>query len=180
MPKIIDRDAYRLELATKAIDVFTEHGYSGLGMRGIAEALGVSKSALYHYFPSKKELFEASTEIITQKHNLYGVDNDENIPASNADALTAILTTLDDGFQGEMVLLLEYVKNRKPQDIAEDKLLKKADTRFMNELANIVGADKSEQAYAIMMGGLLLRLLNGKQTSIDSISSWISKLSSNN
>lgn len=179
MPKIIDRDTYRLELATKAIDVFTEHGYSGLGMRGMAEALGVSKSALYHYFPSKKELFEASTEIITQKHNLYGVDYDEKIPSSNEDALIAILTTLDDRFQGEMVLLLEYVKNRKPQDIAEDELLKKADTRFMKELANIVGADMSEQAYGLMMGGLLLRLLNGKQTSLNTITSWILELSRN-
>ena len=59
MPKIIDRDAYRAELAGKAIAVFTEHGYNGLGMRGIAEAIGVSKSALYHYFPTKKDLFSS-------------------------------------------------------------------------------------------------------------------------
>ena len=177
MPKIIDKEAYRIELATKAVDVFTEHGYNGLGMRGIAEALGVSKSALYHYFPSKKELFEVSTEIITQKHHLYGVDNENEIPTSEKDALTAILATLDERFQGEMVLLLEYVKNRSPEDIAKDALLKKADARFTNELAILVGNEHAEQAYAMMMGGLLLRLLNGKQTSIETISSWIIGLS---
>ncbi|MCH2056739.1 MAG: TetR/AcrR family transcriptional regulator [Thalassotalea sp.] len=176
MPKIIDRDAYRSELATKAIDVFTEHGYNGLGMRGIANTLGVSKSGLYHYFSSKKELFEASTEIITQRHNLYGVKDEEKIPKSNSGALTAMLTTLDDRFQGEIVLLLDYVKNREPQDIAQDELLKKADTRFMDELTSFVSADKSEQAYALMVGGLMLRLLNGNQTSISTITSWVLEL----
>ncbi|MDK2595641.1 TetR/AcrR family transcriptional regulator [Pseudoalteromonas obscura] len=176
MPKVIDRDAYRIELATKAIDIFTEHGYNGLGMRGIAEALGVSKSALYHYFPSKKDLFEASTEIVTQKHSLYGTEDEQSIPTSKADALHAIISTLDSRFQGEMVLLLEYIKNRDPQDIADDKLLQKADSRFMDELATIVGNEQSEQAYALVMGGLLLRLLNGQQTSIDVISDWIKNM----
>lgn len=176
MPKIVDREAYRQELATKAINVFTEHGYNGLGMRGIAEAIGVSKSALYHYFPSKKELFTASTELITQKRNLYGKDNDDSVPASKSDALTALLTTLDDRFQGEMILLLDYIKNRDPEDVAKDELLKKADTRFMDELSSVVGKAQSEQAYALMMGGLLLRLFNGNKTPIKEVSAWITKL----
>lgn len=176
MPKIVDREAYRQELASKAINVFTEHGYNGLGMRGIAEAIGVSKSALYHYFPSKKELFAASTELITQKHSLYGKDSNECIPGAKGDALTALLTTLDERFQGEMVLLLDYIKNRYSQDVAKDELLKKANSRFMDELSGVVGKGQSEQAYALMVGGLLLRLFNGNKTPIEEISAWITKL----
>lgn len=176
MPKIVDREAYRQELATKAIDIFSEHGFNGLGMRGIAEALGISKSALYHYFKTKEELFTACTELVLQPHSLYGVSENNQIPENKAQALTALLSSLDARFQGEMVVLLDYVKNRDSQDIASDTLLRMADNTFLNELSNIVGEANANQAYALIMGGLLLRLLNGKQTEIDEISGWISAL----
>ena len=79
-----------------------------------------------------------------------------------------------------MILLLDYIKNRDPDDLAQDKLLQQADSRFMDELAQVVGTQHSEQAYALVMGGLLLRLLNGKQTSIDNITSWIEQLRKKN
>ncbi|PAJ75417.1 TetR family transcriptional regulator [Pseudoalteromonas sp. NBT06-2] len=179
MPKIVDREAYRQELANKAVKVFAEHGYNGLGMRGIAEEIGVSKSALYHYFPSKKDLFSACTELITQPHSLYGKDKDDIIPTSKVEVTKALLTTLDNRFQGEMVLLLDYIKNREIEDIAKDPLLRRSDSSFLNEFASIVGQKQSDQAYALMMGGLLVRLMNGNQTSIEKISSWINNLSDN-
>ena len=64
MPKIVDHDAYRRELVEKATQLFSGHGFSGLGMRQIANELGISKSALYHYFPSKELLFSACTEYV--------------------------------------------------------------------------------------------------------------------
>lgn len=39
--------------------LFVEQGYKGLAMREIAEAVGVTKPALYHYFTDKEELFLA-------------------------------------------------------------------------------------------------------------------------
>ena len=39
--------------------LFIEHGYHGLSMREIAEAVGVSKAALYYHFKDKEELFIA-------------------------------------------------------------------------------------------------------------------------
>ena len=39
--------------------LFIEHGYHGLAMREISEALGVSKAALYYHFKDKEELFLA-------------------------------------------------------------------------------------------------------------------------
>ncbi len=176
MPKIVDREAYRQELATKAIDIFAEHGFNGLGMRGIAEALGISKSALYHYFKTKEELFTASTELVLQPHSLYDVEEASQIPENKEQALIALLTSLDKRFQGEMVVLLDYVKNRDSQDVASDTLLRMADSKFLNELSKIVGEANANQAYALIMGGLLLRLLNGKQTEIDEIAGWINAL----
>src|SRR5689334_8474004 len=45
---------------TRALDVarrlFTQHGYDRTSLREIAEALGVTKAALYYHFRSKEEL----------------------------------------------------------------------------------------------------------------------------
>jgi AcrR family transcriptional regulator len=42
--------------------LFAEHAFEEISMRQIAEAAGISKSLLYHYFPSKTELFKAAVE----------------------------------------------------------------------------------------------------------------------
>jgi AcrR family transcriptional regulator len=180
MPKIVDREAYRIELITKAVDVFSEHGLNGLGMRGIAESLGVSKSALYHYFSSKEELFTACTEFVLEPHSIYGIEATSALPVDKKKAIVQLIKTLDSRFKGEMTVLLDYVKNRDCQDIANDKLLKMADRKFLAELGKIVGKEHASQAYAILIGGLMSRLLNGNQTKIEEIASWILRLSNEN
>jgi AcrR family transcriptional regulator len=40
--------------------LFAEHSFEEITMRQIAEAAGISKALLYHYFPSKIELFKAA------------------------------------------------------------------------------------------------------------------------
>ncbi|PSW21747.1 TetR/AcrR family transcriptional regulator [Photobacterium sanctipauli] len=178
MPKIIDHDAYRQELATKAIDVFIEHGYHGLGMRGIADAIGVSKSALYHYFPSKQELFAASTALITQPRGIYGTSEDTQVPVTKDESVKAMLDTLYQRFQGEMLLLLDYIRGKTTSDIASDPLMKLANQQYLNELKNSVGDSSANQAYALMLGGLLMRLFDGNQTEIDEVAAWITSLPS--
>jgi len=42
--------------------LFIQHGYHGLAMRQISEAVGVSKAALYYHFKDKEELFVAILE----------------------------------------------------------------------------------------------------------------------
>lgn len=177
MPKVVDHTAYRLELATKAADVFIEHGYNGLGMRGIAEAIGVSKSALYHYFPSKKALLAACTELVTTPQNIYGTADDGELPLTKEDAILAMLTTLDERFQGEMAISLDYIRGRKTEDVAEDPLMKMFNTKYTDELINIVGKSNAEQAFSLMFGGLMLRMVNGKQTELKAIAAWVLALS---
>ncbi|MCL5677132.1 MAG: TetR/AcrR family transcriptional regulator [Firmicutes bacterium] len=42
-----------------ALASFHEHGYEGSTMAAIARRAGVTAAALYHYFPGKRDLFEA-------------------------------------------------------------------------------------------------------------------------
>lgn len=50
----VDRRAFIL---TQAIPLFAATGYSGVSMRDIARAVGVSTAALYHHFPDKQALY---------------------------------------------------------------------------------------------------------------------------
>lgn len=57
MPKVVDHDQYRKELLQGCLELFAERGYGSITMRQIATGLGVSTGTLYHYFPSKEQIF---------------------------------------------------------------------------------------------------------------------------
>lgn len=48
------------QILKAALSIFAEHGIEGAKMSMIAEAVGISKGLLYHYFESKEEVLNAS------------------------------------------------------------------------------------------------------------------------
>jgi AcrR family transcriptional regulator len=53
-------DERRRQLIEAGSALFAEHAFEEISMREIAAAAGISKPLLYHYFPSKTELFKAA------------------------------------------------------------------------------------------------------------------------
>jgi AcrR family transcriptional regulator len=53
-------DERRRQLIDAGSALFAEHAFEEISMRQIAQAAGISKPLLYHYFPSKIELFKAA------------------------------------------------------------------------------------------------------------------------
>src|SRR3984893_3932269 len=53
-------DERRRQLLGAGAELFAEHAFEEISMRQIAAAAGISKPLLYHYFPSKIELFKAA------------------------------------------------------------------------------------------------------------------------
>ena len=53
-------DERRAEILEAGTALFAEHSYEEISMREIAQAAGISKPLLYHYFPSKIDLFKAA------------------------------------------------------------------------------------------------------------------------
>ena len=53
-------DARRRQLLERGAELFTANRYDELSMSRIATEVGISKSLLYHYFPSKRAFFEAT------------------------------------------------------------------------------------------------------------------------
>lgn len=59
MPKIVDRDAKRLEIIEAATAVFARDGFADTKISDVADRAKVAKGSVYQYFDSKAELFIA-------------------------------------------------------------------------------------------------------------------------
>jgi AcrR family transcriptional regulator len=57
--QVDERRSQLLELAT---ELFARHSFAELSMARIAREAGISKALLYHYFPSKHDLFVATLQ----------------------------------------------------------------------------------------------------------------------
>jgi len=88
MPKVVPE--YKEEAKSRILEaankVFAERGYHEATMDDIAKRLGVSKGAIYLYFSSKEDLFEAICKTAPQafKEILYSSFGDEVNPVQSA------------------------------------------------------------------------------------------------
>ena len=63
--KKIDHNRRKREIAEKAIRLFSQVGYDNVSLIMIAAATGVSRTVLYRYFCSKREVLDAAIVFVT-------------------------------------------------------------------------------------------------------------------
>jgi AcrR family transcriptional regulator len=56
----LDVDARRAQLVTLALDAFGERSYDDVSIDEFARAAGISKGLVFHYFPTKRDLYVAA------------------------------------------------------------------------------------------------------------------------
>ena len=88
MPRVVPeyKEEAKNRILSAANRVFGERGYRQATMDDVAKKLGVSKGALYLYFASKEELFEAicRTEPLAFKEILYSAFSENKEPLESA------------------------------------------------------------------------------------------------
>lgn len=79
-------DAQRQAILDAACQLFIDKGFGGTPINDIADAVGVTRTALYYYFPSKESMLEALTEEVTEKasHIASSVSGRDELPADEA------------------------------------------------------------------------------------------------
>ncbi len=90
-----------LEVAVRA---FNEYGYDATSLAMLAERLGLTKSAVYHHFPSKEHLLEAALD-----HALGGLEGVLTEPGAITGTPVARLEFVVDGAVHVLVERLPYV-----------------------------------------------------------------------
>ena len=73
MPRIVDRGKKRSEIAQKAIEVLAKRGFQATTIQDIADAAGLGKGTVYHYFKTKEEILSVvSEEIFHEMERSFG------------------------------------------------------------------------------------------------------------
>jgi len=127
----------REKILESAKSLFIEHGYHGLAMREIAEALGVTKPALYYHFKDKEELFLA----ILHK-NLDDIE--AGIDAILAQKLTSkdaiylfIQHVLNQSTDDRAVIVLEIQESKQLSETARNDFYQLYQAKFIQKIQNI-------------------------------------------
>jgi AcrR family transcriptional regulator len=86
------RDRIRVEAAT----LFSERGFNGTSMADLATAVGITKSSLYHHFPSKQALLSEIIELtVSRVTPLVQEIADLDLPAGERLRRAVILHTVE-------------------------------------------------------------------------------------
>ena len=66
MAKKVDHEQRKREIAEKAVRLFSQVGYDNVSLIMIAAAAGISRTVLYRYFCSKREVMDAAIVMVTE------------------------------------------------------------------------------------------------------------------
>lgn len=179
MPKIVDHEQRRQELALQAANIFLEHGYKNLGMRQLCEQLGMSKSAVYHYFQSKDELFKAATDAIIN------VDGDALLaqplatkasPAQQVENFIALFRQISPRFFNEIQLVTDYIQVIGTSNVACDPSMILAKRKYLDLFATYISAEKQYQLFTLMLGLLSHQMMAGQPLDDSYVASLVQQL----
>jgi len=68
--QVRDADKTRAAILSASTQLFAEKGFIGASISDIAEVVGVSKSSIYHYFPSKEAILHSLIDSFAQEVDL--------------------------------------------------------------------------------------------------------------
>ena len=168
MPKIVDHEAYRVELVEGSADLFSKHGFGSVTMRGVAKALGVSTGTLYHYFPSKEALFEASVEYVVRRNAEVAI---ELLQPQLARGLRmgprevlAFLIAQEEQQIAQFVVLMDYWRLHPEGRDALRPAIKQAHYAYADIVAGLLGSEDrglGELVLSVLFNIIELRWLHG-------------------
>ncbi len=181
MPKIVDHDQYRKELLMKCFDLFAEKGYASITMREIAKGLGVSTGTLYHYFPSKKDLFWQLFEEQTRQDNqaIAAALGDAKTLEERTEAIFAFHAKHEDYFRKQLLLGVDFYQQQDREEVINNETLKQIceeSRQFTAELLNIKDPTLINFGICLLMGLLLLRIFEGDVVSLEEQGELLGKM----
>lgn len=171
MPKIVDRDRYRQELLNKCFDLFADKGYGSITMRQIAKELEVSTGTLYHYFPSKQDLFEQLVEVVSQNDVNQALEQLQGMQTlqEKAEALGEYLVKNQDYFIKWTYILVDFYQHQDAKDFQKSDVFMRTNERYTQAIYDLLGIKDRKLAtfvYAFIDGLFLEKLWETESVSI--------------
>jgi AcrR family transcriptional regulator len=126
-------DERRRQLLALGTDLFARHSFAELSMAGIAREAGISKALLYHYFPSKRDLFVATLQEAAEEVRRR-TEPDPGLPPAEA-------------LRGSLDAFLGWIEEN---ELAYRKLLESAGT--VPEVAELIAEVRDHTSARILEG----------------------------
>lgn len=143
MPRQVDHDVRRAQIADASLDVALAHGLAQVSVPRTARAAGVSVGLVQHYFPAKAGLLVAAFTRLTDRSDARiativarGEEQAETIRSMAADALRELLP-LDPDRRREVIVRREFeVSALRDADLEE--VAERSVARLRRRLADVV------------------------------------------
>ncbi|HOI98307.1 MAG TPA: TetR/AcrR family transcriptional regulator [Rectinema sp.] len=145
MPRIVDHDKRKREIARSALMLFSKQGYHESSFSDIASACRLSRSNIYNYFKNKDEIFHyAVVELlnsITQNIELIAHQDSLTLAQKLQRIYQLFTNDFGDGKNASIILYLSLRLKRK-----DTKLVATLDNSAVNLRKNIENLFVSENA----------------------------------
>jgi len=164
MPKIVDADSQRDDIREAARRVFAERGVRGTGLTHVADAVGMGRSSLYHYYPDKDSLLaDLVREMLEQERALFRTCLRGGTPLSRLEKLARACGALFPEWAAFGRLILELrLEDAKPlkryfRGLRRDLGAVITEGQQDGSFSNALGADVYASMVLAVIDGLLLQ-----------------------
>lgn len=149
MPKIVNHEEYREELLEKCFDLFARSGFQGVTMREIGKELQISTGTLYHYFPSKEEIFRQMIFQLSRKQVVILTER-FNRTKSFDERVHNLLQYVSNNqifFQNVLFLIIDYYRQNGLQD--PENFIRDIANYYRKSLGELIGFGDSPASGAM-------------------------------
>lgn len=167
MPKVVDAVEQRREIRRAARGVFARHGVTGTGLARVADAAGMGRSSLYHYYGDKAALVrDLVRDLLAEELALFESALEREAPAlERIEALAAAMPDLFDQWAllGRLILELRSRDSRlfRPyfRRLRETLARVIAEGQEQGEISPAVDPEIAASVWIGAIDGLLLQYL---------------------
>lgn len=134
-----DYDDKRRGILSRSARLFAEHGYTGTSITMIADACGVSKALMYHYYPSKDAvLFDLLEDHL--QHLVTVVDAAAQSESDPSDRLFAISAALLEAYRGADAEHQVQISSLKLLPPEQQETLKALERKLVVSMSDAIAA----------------------------------------
>jgi AcrR family transcriptional regulator len=158
MPKVVDFEKQRKEILFKCFDLFAQKGYANVTTRQLCQEIGVSTGALYHYFPSKKALFEQLVEEISRQDFLLLKEAVGETLTDRIESLGKLLIQHEAHFIKQAIVWINFYQHNDLQEIQANPIFQKVDDRYQQTMTDLLGIQEPKIARFVwtLINGVLI------------------------
>jgi AcrR family transcriptional regulator len=128
--KLVRRELVENELLERAAGLFAARGFNGTTLQDVADTVGLTRAALYHYFDSKEALLATLVEGITATRaaELRKIRLDETLSAHQKLVSVTRMMVVNVATQAARFRLLLQSENELPAELAAKHARARRDT----------------------------------------------------